>query len=144
MHIHPRLQSAKVTPRIANRHAHIQRCALAGGSVNVVDAFGQTPLIAAVCRRFDRDVDALARLKLLLEHPRIDLSVVYDGMTAVEWAVELGRSNIAIAIALEVNLKLYAHTHTHMHACIYTYTLLLVCTAHARSCFISSASAVFL
>jgi ankyrin repeat protein len=68
-----------------------------GGNVTEQDS-GQTPLIAVVLWNKG---DAAARLQVLLRCPELDLDTKYDGMTADEWAVRKGHSQLAAAIAEE-------------------------------------------
>jgi ankyrin repeat protein len=69
-----------------------------GGSVNEPDIDGQTPLIALARNNCG---DAAARLQVLLACPELDLDATYDGKTAEQWAVYMGRVELALAIAEE-------------------------------------------
>jgi ankyrin repeat protein len=69
-----------------------------GGSVNEVTDFGDTPLIALVKHKRG---DNAARLKVLLACPDLDLDAEKHGKTAEQWAMETGRSELAVAIAEE-------------------------------------------
>jgi ankyrin repeat protein len=69
-----------------------------GGNVNEPDNVGRTPLI--VLARSNNG-DAATRLQVLLRCPELDLDAKYDGMTAEEWAVRRGHSELAAAIAEE-------------------------------------------
>jgi ankyrin repeat protein len=69
-----------------------------GGSANEANNYGQTPLIALVTCN---DIDAAARLEILLACPELDLDVIHRGMTAKQFAVALGYCQLAVAIANE-------------------------------------------
>jgi ankyrin repeat protein len=69
-----------------------------GGSVNEPDNEGITPLIALV-RNYNGDVPA--RLGILLARPELDLDAKWQGKTAEQWAVSVGRLELAAAIAAE-------------------------------------------
>ncbi len=69
-----------------------------GGSVNNVDNFGRTPLIALVMYKYG---DVPARLQVLLACADLDLDAEYDGKTAEEWATMIGKCGLEVMIADE-------------------------------------------
>jgi hypothetical protein len=69
-----------------------------GGSVNEVDEFAETPLIALV---WYKGHDAVARLQVLSTCPELDLDAACKGNMAEEWAVRRGHPELAAAIAEE-------------------------------------------
>jgi ankyrin repeat protein len=68
-----------------------------GGSVNEAGNSGETPLVTLVWS----DGDAVARLRVLLARPELDLDVTYEGKTAEQWAEEEGHFELAAAIEAE-------------------------------------------
>ena len=68
--------------------------------MNEPDRFGETPLIALA--RSDSG-DAADRLEAFLARPELNLSVIFEGRTAEEWAVEEGFPEVAAVIAAEVS-----------------------------------------
>jgi ankyrin repeat protein len=69
-----------------------------GGSVNELNGYGITPLIALAGNNCG---DAAARLQVLLACSELDLDATYDGKTAEECAMDSGHSQLAVAIAEE-------------------------------------------
>ncbi len=69
-----------------------------GGNMNEPNDYGETPLNALVKDAYG---DAAARLKVLLACPQLALDAKYLGITAEQWAMHTGRSELAQAIAQE-------------------------------------------
>jgi hypothetical protein len=70
----------------------------AGGSVNKVTDFGETPLTLLV--RWSSG-DAMAPMKVLLGRPELHLDAKCEGKTAEEWAVHMRRDELASTISQE-------------------------------------------
>jgi hypothetical protein len=68
------------------------------GNVNEPNNHGQTPLIVLVTLNKG---DAAARLEVLLACPELDLDAKFYWRTPEEWAVYMGRPQLADAIAVE-------------------------------------------
>ncbi len=77
-----------------------------GGSVNVADNDGVTPLISLTSFRHDCSYIP-GELGVLLACSDLDLDGKCQGRTAEEWAMKEGRGALAAAIAAEVGAGLY-------------------------------------
>ena len=76
----------------------------AGADVNAVQADGSRPLFAVLACQGPRAKDATPHLQELLDQPRLDLGVTYQGMTPVQWAVHKGRGHLVGVLEREVRV----------------------------------------
>ena len=67
----------------------------AGGDVNLPSG-GWLPLFAAISKDF------IAAVRVMLDDPRLDLTVKYDGDSAIKWSRNNGMHELSAVLAAEV------------------------------------------